>query len=120
MYSVVRQENGWTVGVPSGSGGGGIWASGLPEAKPGPPSSLRLLPTVAVAQTSVVTPLVLNIFSCILTGQGLGFTHPDLLQELKVLGTHVAVVILLHPCSLPICCLHLLFSIPTLLCPIAL
>ena len=68
MYSVVRQENGWTVGVPRPRQQGSFPACVAQVAKPGPPPSLQLLLTVAVAQTSVVTPVVLGI-SCILTGQ---------------------------------------------------
>lgn len=57
------------LGVPRPRQQGSFPACVTQVAKLGPPPSLQLLLTVAVAQTSVVTPVVLDIFSCILTGQ---------------------------------------------------
>lgn len=109
MYSVVRQENGWTVGVPRQWWRGlcdtsrKTWSSLFPPAPPdcscGPDSCCHSL-SVGYFLLHPHWPV-----------QGMGCHHSDLLQKLKVLGTYVAVVILFAPpCSLPICCLLLYFS----------
>lgn len=52
--------------------------------------------------------------------EALGWHHSDLLQGLKVFGTHVAVVLPVSPLFTPFQFICSTFLVPTLLCPIAL
>lgn len=113
MYSVARQENGWTRCASAPAAGefsslcdtsSKTWSSPFPPVPP----DCSCGPDFCCHSCSVGHLLLHPHWPV----QGLGCHHSELLQGLKVLGTRVAVVILsAPPCFLQfICCLLPYFS----------